>query len=157
MRTAVIRVDVDPAGKLSRDVFAAKISDLTVRAVQSGMSVSAPDVETLPPRRREIQLLIEGEDDAKMSARALELCTEVFGADVRPGPVTFVSRGTDADARGVLAGFGLTGEIDRTVDAAGYDILTVRLARADLERVPESRIQTALEAATNSEVVIVAS
>ncbi len=156
MRTAVIRVDVDPAGELSRDVFEAKMSDLTIRAAKSGISLPAPDMESLPPRRREIQLLIDGDDTEKMSETALAICAEVFGAGVRPGAVTFVSRGTDDDAHGVLAGFGIAGDIDRAHDAAGFDTLTVRLARADLARIPESRIQTALEAATNSEVVIVA-
>ena len=156
MRTAVIRVDVDPAGELSRDVFAAKISALTIRAVKSGITLPAPDIESLPPRRREIHLLIDGDDPQQLSQTVLAMCAEVFGAGVRPGPVTFVSRGTDDDARGVLAGFGITGEIDRSSGEAGFDILTVRVPRIDLERVPESRIQTALEAATNSEVVIVA-
>lgn len=156
MRTAVIRIDVDPAGELSRDTFAAKISALTIRAVKSGMTLPAPDIATLPPRRREIQLLAEGDDAAHLSEAALAICVEVFGAGVRPGVVTFVSRGTDDDAHGVLAGFGIAGRIDRDCDGAGYDTLTVRVPRTDLERVPESRIQTALEAATNCYVVIVA-
>ena len=68
--------------------------------------------------------------------------------------LTFVSRGTDDDAHGVLAGFGLTGEIDRAPGDDGFDIVTVTLRKADLERIPESRIHTALEASLNCEVHI---
>ncbi len=120
------------------------------------MAVTAPEIDRLPARRREIQLLIDGADTAAMREHAVGICAEIFGSAVRPGPVTFVSRGTDDDAHGVLAGFGITGEIDRTHDEDGFDTLTVRLASTDLERIPESRIQTALEAATNAEVIIVA-
>jgi hypothetical protein len=68
--------------------------------------------------------------------------------------VTFVSRGTDDDAHGVLAGFGVTGEITRVQDADGFDVVSVTLRESDLERVPESRIHTALEASLNCEVRI---
>jgi hypothetical protein len=68
--------------------------------------------------------------------------------------VTFVSRGTDDDAYGVLSGFGLTGEIERLPGDDGWDIISVTLRKADLERVPESRIHTALEASLNCEVRI---
>lgn len=155
MRTAVIRVDVDPAGELPPAEFGKKISALISSAAKSGISVTAPDIDRLPARRREIQVLIDGDDTAALREHAVGMCADIFGSRVRPGAVTFVSRGTDDDAHGVLAGFGITGEIDRSCDAAGFDTLTVRLARTDLERIPESRIQTALEAATNSEVVIV--
>ncbi len=47
------------------------------------------------------------------SVCAVELCAKAFGTCPVPGVVTYVSRGTDDDAHGVLAGFGLTGEIDR--------------------------------------------
>ena len=68
--------------------------------------------------------------------------------------VTFVSRGTDDDARGVLSAFGLTGEIIREPGDDGYDIIYVTLREDDLERIPESRIHTALEASLNCEVHI---
>ncbi len=68
--------------------------------------------------------------------------------------LTFVSRGTDDDAHGVLAGFGLTGEVHRFPSGQGWDIVEVTLHRSDLARVPESRIHTALEASLNSEVRI---
>jgi hypothetical protein len=68
--------------------------------------------------------------------------------------ITFVSRGTDDDARGVLSAFGLTGEIARAPGDDGYDVVYVTLREADLDRVPESRIHTALEASLNCEVRI---
>ena len=68
--------------------------------------------------------------------------------------VTFVSHGTDEDAAGVLAGFGVTGDIDRRPGDQGWDIITVTLRREDLTRIPESRIHTALESATNAEIHI---
>ena len=54
----------------------------------------------------------------------------------------------------VLAGFGLTADIVRTPGDDGYDIVDVTLREADLERVPESRVHTALEASLNCEVRI---
>ena len=71
-----------------------------------------------------------------------------------PGVLTYVSHGTDDDAHGVLAGFGLAGEIERTPTDEGWDIVEVTLRKTDLERVPESRIHTALEASLNCEVRI---
>lgn len=71
------------------------------------------------------------------------------------GVLTYVSRGTDDDAHGVLAGLGLRGEVARRPTDAGWDVVTVTLRRADLTRVPESRVHTALEASLNCEVVIV--
>ena len=88
---------------------------------------------------------------------ALELCTRVFGAlGAHPtaGVLTYVSRGTDHDALGVLAGFGLTGEIERE-DGPEWDVVRVTLRKSDLERVPESRVHTALEASLNCEVQII--
>ena len=70
-----------------------------------------------------------------------------------PGVLTFVSRGTDDDAHGVLAGLRSDRRHrTRTRATTGWDIVHVTLRKADLERVPESRIHTALEASLNCEV-----
>ena len=82
------------------------------------------------------------------------MCANAFATAPVPGVITFVSRGTDDDAHGVLAGFGLTGDIVRTPGNDGFDIVDVTLREADLERIPESRIHTALEASLNCEVRI---
>jgi hypothetical protein len=54
----------------------------------------------------------------------------------------------------VLSGFGLTGQVRRSPGDDGFDVVYVTLRQADLERIPESRIHTALEASLNCEVHI---
>jgi hypothetical protein len=49
---------------------------------------------------------------------------------------------------------GLQGEITRVAGDEGWDTIHVTLDAADLRRVPESRVHTALEASLNCEVVI---
>ena len=82
------------------------------------------------------------------------MCAKAFGTTPAAGVVTYVSRGTDDDAHGVLAGFGVTGEIIRTPGDDGLDVVHVTMRKQDLDRVPESRIHTALEASLNCEVRI---
>jgi hypothetical protein len=108
----------------------------------------------MPPPRREVELLIDGDEPDELRGIAIGLCAKAFGTTPVPGVLTFISRGTDDDAHGVLAGFGLTGDIERVPDDDGWDVVHVTLRRADLERVPESRVHTALEASLNCEVHI---
>ena len=68
--------------------------------------------------------------------------------------LTYVSRGTDDDAHGVLAGFGLTARSPARRGTTVWTSSHVTLRKADLDRVPESRIHTALEASLNCEVHI---
>lgn len=154
MRTAVVRVGVDSAGELG----AAQLDDGLVRlrdsAAAHGIEVVANNLAGLPPKRREVELLIIGEDPEQLRRVALELCGNAFGTTPVPGVVTFISRGTDDDAHGVLAGLGLSGEIERVPGDDGWDVVYVTLRRADLDRVPESRVHTALEASLNCEVHI---
>ncbi|MGW5384462.1 hypothetical protein [Nocardia sp. NPDC003963] len=154
MRTAVLRVNVDPAGELSAESLVRGTAELAAGLAGSGARVLDRDLTTAPRSRRELQVLLDTADAEADTERVLALCGKAFGTPAAPGVVTYVSRGTDADAHGVLAGFGLTGEIVRVPGPEGYDILQVRLREADLERVPESRIHTALEASTNCEVRI---
>jgi hypothetical protein len=121
---------------------------------EAGADVVESDLTTMPTGRREVQLLIAAEDADTAKHAAIELCTKAFGSTPSPGVVTFVSRGTDDDAHGVLAGFGLTGEIVRAPGEDGYDIVHVTLREEDLDRIPESRVHTALEASLNCEVHI---
>jgi hypothetical protein len=90
-----------------------------------------------------------------MRRSASELCRNAFGAEPAEGMTTYLSRGSDDDAIGILSAFGLAGDVSRASGEEGWDVVTVRLAAADLRRVPESRIQTALEASLNCEVRIV--
>lgn len=154
MRTAVVRVEVDPAGELTP----AQLSDgmVTLRGLADGVGAGPVDndLSAMPVGRREVELLMTGAAPDELKRTAIELCAKAFGTTPVAGVLTYVSRGTDDDAHGVLAGFGLTGEISRSPGDAGWDVVQVTLRRADLARVPESRIHTALEASLNCEVHI---
>ncbi|WP_374159333.1 hypothetical protein ACEWX3_09975 [Mycobacterium sp. G7A2] len=155
MRTAVVRIGVDPAGELTADQLRAGMAELTALAAERGARVIDNDLAGLPPSRREVEILMDGNDSEALQDVAIRLCSRAFPAQPVLGVLTFVSHGTDDDARGVLAGFGVPGIIERTPGDDGWDILTVTLQKADLARIPESRIHTALEASTNCEVRIV--
>jgi hypothetical protein len=155
VRTAVVRIAVDPAGQLSADQLADGVTTLQGLADAAGAQlVASGNLADLPPSRREVEVLLVGDDPEVLTATGLSLCAKAFGTTPAPGVVTFISRGTDDDARGVLAGFGLTGEFERIAGDDGWDVVQVTLAKTDLERVPESRIHTALEASLNCEVRI---
>lgn len=157
VRTAVVRIDVDPAGVLTAAELITGMTALAELAGAAGVEVIATDVAAMPVRRRLVHLLIPAADGDSVEQLGIKLCAKAFGTGPAAGVTTYVSRGTDDDARGVLAGFGLAGQIRRSVDADGLDVVYVTLAEADLARVPESRIQTALEAALNDEVRILVS
>jgi hypothetical protein len=157
MRTAVVRVGVDRAGELALAQLRDGMARLHELAGLAGFEVvdrDAADLAALPPQRREVELLIAGDDPADLERRAVELCANAFGTTPVAGVLTFTSRGTDDDAHGVLAGLGLTGEIERVPADDGWDVVHVTLRKKDLERVPESRVHTALEASLNCEVHI---
>ncbi len=154
MRTAVVRVNVDPENALAPAQLAEGMAVLLGLVGQVGGDVILKDLGAMPAGRREVELLIACNDVDVAKQVAIDLCTKAFAATPVPGVVTFVSRGTDDDAHGVLSGFGLTGEIVRTPGDDGFDIVHVTLREADLERIPESRIHTALEASLNCEVHI---
>lgn len=155
MRTAVVRVGVDPGGELGPQQLADGMATLRQLLADVGAEVIANDqLAELPAHRREVEVLIAGGDAEQLQQSILQLCAKAFGTSPTAGVVTFVSRGTDDDAHGVLTGLGLTGEIERAVGHEGWDIVTVTLRKSDLQRVPESRIHTALEASLNCEVHI---
>lgn len=154
MRTAVVRVNVDPESLCTAAQLRDGMAALLGLARAAGADVVDNDLAAMPAGRREVELLIGAEDAEAASSTAIQLCGKVFGAEPVPGVVTFISRGTDDDARGVLSGFGLTGEIERTPGDDGFDVVYVTLRESDLERIPESRVHTALEASLNCEVHI---
>ena len=154
MRTAVVRVQVDPAGRLTPGRLTDGLAAHRRHADAAGLDGRENNIAAMPARRREVQMLMAGSDVGQLKRDAVALCAKAFGTTPTPGVVTYVSRGTDDDAHGVLAGFGLTGEITRTPGDDGLDIVHVTLRRADLDRIPESRIHTALEASLNCEVQI---
>jgi hypothetical protein len=154
MRTAVVRVNVDPDNALAPAQLTEGMAVLLERVGHMGGDVLTKDLGAMPAGRREVELLIACDDADAARHAAIELCTNAFATTPVAGVITFVSRGTDDDARGVLAGFGLTGDIVRTPGGDGFDIVDVTLREADLERIPESRVHTALEASLNCEVRI---
>ncbi|MEU1997603.1 hypothetical protein ABZ511_24420 [Nocardia gamkensis] len=154
MRTAVLRIDVDPAGQLSAARMADGSAQLRANAASIPAQLMDDDPAARPAGGREVRLLVETDDPDAAMGEAVRVCAAAFGTAPVAGVVTFVSRGTDDDAHGVLAGFGVTGEITRAPDADGFDVVSVTLLESDLERVPESRIHTALEASLNCEVRI---
>jgi len=154
MRTAVVRVGVDSAGELAPAQLADGMARLRESAGAAGVDVVENNLAGLPPKRREVELLIVGDDVAELERIAVSLCAKAFGTTPVPGVLTFISRGTDDDAHGVLAGLGLTGDIERVAGDDGWDVIHVTLRKSDLERVPESRVHTALEASLNCEVHI---
>ncbi|MCX2931586.1 hypothetical protein ORI20_14995 [Mycobacterium sp. CVI_P3] len=157
MRTAVVRVDVDPSGALTPAQLTDGVAALRTLAGHDGVTVVDNNLASMPRGRREAELLISNSAAAEpeeLRRVAITLCARAFGTDPVTGVLTYVSRGTDEDAHGVLAGFGLRGEIDRTAGDDGYDIIHVSLRKADMARIPESRVHTALEASTNCEIHI---
>ncbi len=154
MRTAVVRVNVDPDSVLTPAQLRDGMAALLEVAAEAGVGVVENDLASLPASRREVELLIAAEDGDTAKSTAIELCIKAFSAGPVPGVITFVSRGTDDDAHGVLSAFGLTGDIERTPGDDGFDIVHVTLRESDLERIPESRVHTALEASLNCEVNI---
>lgn len=154
MRTAVVRVNVDPDSVLTPVQLRDGMAALLTLAAEAGAGVVCNDLASMPVSRREVEVLVAAEDGDRARETAIMLCTKVFNVIPAPGVITFVSRGTDEDAHGVLSAFGLTGDIVRTPGEDGFDIVQVTLREADLERIPESRVHTALEASLNCEVQI---
>lgn len=150
----MVRVDVDPAGELTPKQLADGMANLRSLAGAVGAEVVDIDLAAMPVGRRQVELLVAGSDAEPVSAIAMKLCGEGFGTTPAPGVVTYISRGTDDDAQGVLSRFGISGEIERIAGNEGFDVVYVTLKKADLERIPESRIHTALEASLNCEVHI---
>ena len=157
MRTAVVRVDVDPQARLPAAQTVDGMSALAQLASDAGAHVVEAELGGLPAGRRHVEVLIAGDDPDELTRTVMALCANAFGphgATPEAGVLTYVSRGTDDDAYGVLAGLGLTGDVERVAGDEGWDVVHVTLRESDLERVPESRVHTALEASLNCEVLI---
>ncbi|MCV7086377.1 hypothetical protein [Mycolicibacter hiberniae] len=151
MRTAVVRLDVDPAGKLTTEQVTTGMARLRELAGQAGVDVVDADVAAMPVGRRHVRLLITG-SESDVRELGMRLCASAFNTTAEPGVVTYLSRGTDDDVHGVLAGLGLAGEIVRVPGPDGLDVVHVTVAEPGLQRVGESRVHTALEASLNCEV-----
>lgn len=154
MRTAVVRIRVDPAGQLTGAQLTDGMVNLRDLATPAGIDVLENNLAAMPASRREVEMLMAGGEPEELKTTAVALCAKAFGTQPEPGVLTYISRGTDDDAHGVLAGFGLSGDVERVAGADGWDVVYVTLREVDLERIAESRIHTALEASLNCEVHI---
>jgi len=159
MRTAVIRVNLDPAGRHGAGDLERAVTELRAR----GIEVLAPALEKLPPTAREIELIVPGDDPAALRSWAETTCAAVLGqgesqgkpqGKPQAGPPTFLSRGTDEDALGVVRAFGISAAMQRLYED-GDEIAVFTVSRADIGHAGQSRLHTALEAALNCEVRIV--
>lgn len=150
----MVRVGVDAAGELAPEQLSDGMARLRDLAGAAGIEVVENNLPAMPPKRREVELLIVGDESDRLQQIANSLCAKAFGTTPVAGVLTFISRGTDDDAHGVLAGFGLTADVERVPGEEGWDVVHVTLRKADLERIPESRIHTALEASLNCDVRI---
>lgn len=103
------------------------------------------------PARRELAVTVEAADKESAGARVAGVCEQVLGTVPRLRSVTFLSRGTDEDALGVIEAFGVRAGVQR-LEEDGEEVAVFTLAAADQRRVPESRLHTALEAALNCEI-----
>lgn len=148
----MVRVQVDPSGQLTGAQLTDGMVSLRELAATADIEVLENNLAAMPAARREVEMLMAGAVADELKATAVALCAKAFGTQPEPGVLTYISRGTDDDAHGVLAGFGLSGEIERLAGEDGLDEIHVTLRKADLERIPESRIHTALEASLNCEV-----
>jgi len=150
----VVRIDIDPDAGLTPEGVENGMTVLRGLAEQRGAEVIETNVAAMPADRRQVHLLIAGPDSRSVEQSGVVLCARAFGTRPVAGVTTYISRGTDDDAHGVLAGFGIVGQIHRSVGDDGEDIVHVTVSDDDLGRIPESRIQTALQAALNDEVRI---
>lgn len=148
IRTAVVRVNVDPTGALPPHAYESGVDEMRRR----GLEVVHTPAEHLPDRNREVELIVADHGPEQRPA-LVELCHGIFGTDCSLGVVTYISRGTDEDAQGILSGFGLEGTVVR--QGSGEDeMVEVTVLKADMRRVPESRLHTAMVSALNCEVTI---
>ena len=114
-----------------------------------------PTLEKLPAHAREIELIVPGDDPDALRKWAETTCAPLAdGGEVQVSIPTFLSRGTDEDALGVVRGFGVSATLDRRYEN-DEEVAVFTISRADIGHVGESRLHTALEAALNCEVRIV--
>ena len=85
MRTAVVRVGVDRAGELAPAQLSDGMARLRELAGAAGIEVVENDLATLPPQRREVELLIGGDEPAELQRLAVGLCAKAFGTTPVPG------------------------------------------------------------------------
>jgi predicted dinucleotide-binding enzyme len=144
MRTAVVRLDLDPQRALSPEQLAAALRTLTGRGLVLHRQ-----------QERALELLLPSTDAEHARRQVLEACRQA-GLTPEVETVSFISRGTDEDALGVASAFGAgaTARLTR-IEENGAEIAVLTIPATERRRIPESRLHTALEAALNCEVRLV--
>ena len=89
MRTAVIRINIDPEGTLGVADVARGLDVVLAGLAELGLRLVSNDLAALPAKRRELEFLGDREPQA-MRRSAADLCRRAFGTEVREGTTTFV-------------------------------------------------------------------
>src|SRR5258708_25614078 len=100
MRTAVIRINVDPGGTLSDTDVESGVAQVLAGVSELGMRLVHPDLGSLPSSRRELQFLAAGEDPAAVARSPLDLGRRAFCTQPADGTTTSLRRGACEDAVG---------------------------------------------------------
>ncbi len=79
MRTAVVRVDVDPSATLTPAQLHDGMVTLSGLAAEQEIDVVDADLSTMPRNRRQVEVLIVGDDPDELKRTAVELCAKAFG------------------------------------------------------------------------------
>ena len=83
MRTAVVRVRVDPAGGLTAAQLTDGMVSLRDLAAPAGVDVEH-NLAAMPAGRREVELLMAGDEPEDLKAKAVALCAKAFGTEPEP-------------------------------------------------------------------------
>src|SRR5258707_7291249 len=94
MRTAVIRINVDPGGNLSDTDVETGVADVLAGVGEFGMRLVHPNLGSLPPDRRVLQFLAAGEDPAAVARAARDLLRRALRHEPTQGTTTLLSRGS---------------------------------------------------------------
>jgi hypothetical protein len=154
VRRAVVQVNLDPGGVLRE---AADVQRALSSLAATGAPVLASDVERMPATAREIGLLLDGDDVTELCTEGERRCAEALAAaGLTASPVAtavaFVSSGTMEDALGIVRAFGATLS-SRDLEFIDDHLAIVTLPAAALDEICTERLQTALEASLNREIL----
>ena len=87
MRTAVVRVQVDPTGRLTPEQLTDGMANLRELTDATDIDVLENNIAEMPASRREIQLLMASGDAGHLTRDAVALCAKAFGTAPTPGVV----------------------------------------------------------------------
>jgi hypothetical protein len=128
---------------------------------REGSEIIATDLEKLPPTKREIELLHDGDEVDELRQLAEAACAAALGRShpsVKPRAVavSFISHGRSEDAMGIIRAFGLERHVEE-IRFVEEDVAVVVISGEALQCSASETLQTALEAALNREVRLSAS